>query len=203
MDETLQGALKERAAAYGLFARLLNREVDEKTLVELRALPVLAECLDEPEDDAITWLAVDFARLFIVRDRDARVAPYPNESVHTSKDHARMDVARDEVRAIFRAAGVRVVGSQRLGEDHVALELEFMQILAERMAQAAAIGDEEAADELLAQQAAFLDAHLLNWVPAFADIVVATARTRFYRRVARLLKEHLHEDRSFVRELLG
>ena len=38
MDEMLRSALEGRTAAYGLLARLLNREVDEELLAELRAL---------------------------------------------------------------------------------------------------------------------------------------------------------------------
>lgn len=203
MDETLHAVLVERAAAYGLLARLLNREVDEALLTELRALPATSELVADLGDDAITQLAVDFARLFIVRDRKAQVAPYPNESVHTSEEHLRMDAARDEVRALFRAAGVKAADSQRLGEDHVALELEFMQVLATRTAEAYRAGDEATADELLAQQADFLDHHLLNWVPSFAGIMEQTARTSFYQGVAKLLVAHLSDDRAFVEALQG
>ena len=43
MDEMLRSALEGRTAAYGLLARLLNREVDEELLAELRALPFAAD----------------------------------------------------------------------------------------------------------------------------------------------------------------
>ena len=152
---------------------------------------------------ALTDLAVDFARLFVVRKRSESAAPYPNESVHTSKEHLRMDGARDEVRSLFRAEGVRAADAWRLGEDHVALELEFMQTLAARTAEAASANDEGAADDLLSKQTSFLDRHLLNWVPAFAEAMGRTARTDFYRGVALLLVAHLHEDRALVEQLLG
>ena len=196
MDEMLRSALEGRTAAYGLLARLLNREVDEELLAELRALPFVADEAVRPNDAsdpddpgrrdnaadlptaaysadldegnrlmggylagignedgdaqrALTDLAVDFARLFVVRKRSESAAPYPNESVHTSKEHLRMDGARDEVRALFRAEGVRAADAWRLGEDHVALELEFMQTLAARTAEAVSANDEETADDLL------------------------------------------------------
>lgn len=242
MDGMLH-ALEERAAAYGLLARLFNREVDESLLAELRALPladnaVRADGTGGPggEDDAcsapndakldegnrlmkgyldeigsgcadmrsaLTDLAVDFARLFVVRKRSESAAPYPNESVHTSTEHLRMDGARDEVRSLFRAEGVRAADAWRLGEDHVALELEFMQTLAARTVEAASANDEGAADDLLSKQTSFLDRHLLNWVPVFAETMERTARTDFYRGVALLLVAHLHEDRALVEQLLG
>ena len=62
-------------------------------------------------------------------------------------------------------------------------------------------GDEAAAEELLARQAAFMDAHLLNWVPRFADAMARTARTDFYRGLARFLAGWLQEDRATLAEL--
>ena len=250
MDEMLRSALEGRTAAYGLLARLLNREVDEELLAELRALPFAADEAVRPNDAsdaddpgrrdntadlptaaysadidegnrllggylagignedgdaqrALTDLAVDFARLFVVRKRSESAAPYPNESVHTSTEHLRMDGARDEVRSLFRAEGVRAADAWRLGEDHVALELEFMQTLAARTVEAASANDEGAADDLLSKQTSFLDRHLLNWVPVFAETMERTARTDFYRGVALLLVAHLHEDRALVEQLLG
>ena len=85
----------------------------------------------------------------------------------------------------------------------MALELEFMQTLAARTAEAASANDEETADDLLSKQASFLDRHLLNWVPAFAEAMGRTARTDFYRGVALLLVAHLREDRALVKQLLG
>ena len=183
MDEMLRSALEGRTAAYGLLARLLNREVDEELLAELRALPFAADEAVRPNDAsdaddpgrrdntadlptaaysadldegnrlmggylagignedgdaqrALTDLAVDFARLFVVRKRSESAAPYPNESgahLHRAPANGR---ARDEVRSLFRAEGVRAADAWRLGEDHVALELEFMQTLAARTVEA-------------------------------------------------------------------
>lgn len=218
-NDALHAALEDRAATYGLLARLFNREVDEALLEGLRALPFPADTgrpdLDEgarlmgaylaaAHDDARTELAVDFARLFLVRKRSTRVACYPNESVHTSDERITMGDARDEVRALYLREGLKAADATRLGDDHIALELEFMQALAARSL-ACAPGD-EADDgtkwrETLAAQAAFLDGHLLNWVPAFADLMADAAQTDFYRGLAAMLAAFLRDDRAFVEEL--
>lgn len=218
MNEQVSLALADRAASYGLLARLFNREVDEELLEGLRALPFPDDTGSAPFDEANrlmgshlaaadehtrTELAVDFARLFVVRRRSTRTAPYPNESVHTSEEHLVMDRARDEVRALYRAERLRASDAARLGEDHIALELEFMQVMAERTATACNEGDEEELRRLLDVQAAFLDDHLLNWVPAFAETMEEAARTDFYRGLGKLLVEHLREDRALVSRLLG
>lgn len=218
MNEQVSLALADRAAAYGLLSRLFNREIDEELLEGLRALAFPGDTgdatLDEGNrlmgsylaaagEDARTELAVDFARLFIVRRRSTRTAPYPNESVHTSEEHIVMDRARDEVRAVYRAEGLQASDAVRLGDDHIALELEFMQVTAERAARACSEGDEEELRRLLRVQAAFLDDHLLNWVPSFAAIMEKTARTGFYRGLAKLLVAQVRDDRELVGQAQG
>lgn len=217
MNDEVSLALNERAAVYGLLARLFNREADEALLESLRALPFPADTgideLDEgnrlmgsylaaADERARTELAVDFARLFVVRRRSTKEAPYPNESVHTSEEHLVMDRARDEVRALYRAEGLQASDAARLGEDHIALELEFMQVMAACTAAAYDEGDEEELRRLLEAQAAFLDGHLLNWVPAFAAVMEKTAQTGFYRGLAKQLVVHAREDRTLVAQLL-
>lgn len=216
MNEQVSLALADRAASYGLLARLFNREVDEELLEGLRALPfpddtgsasfdeanrLMGSYLAAADERTRTELAVDFARLFVVRRRSTRTAPYPNESVHTSEEHLVMDRARDEVRALYRAEGLRASDAARLGEDHIALELEFMQVGAQRAAAAYDEGDGEELRRLLDVQAAFLDEHLLNWVPSFAATMEQVARTGFYRGLAKLLVAHLREDRTLVDEV--
>lgn len=215
MNESAFEALAERAAAYGLLARLFNREVDEELLEALRKLPfptdtgspdldvgnrLMGSYLCASNGSTRTELAVDFARLFLVRQRSTRTAPYPNESVHTSEEHLAMDRARDEVRALYRNEGLKAADAARLGEDHLALELEFMQMLAGRTA---ARTDAEGQRALFEKQAAFLDEHLLNWVPAFAEIMEDAAQTDFYRGLAKVLTAHLRDDRAFVGEAIS
>lgn len=219
-DNGLLALLDDRAATYGLLARLLGLEVDAALLAALAdggfAIDTGSAAVDEgarlmggylqtaaraDADAARTELAVDFARLFVVRTRNAAGLPYPFESVYTSDDGCTMGAARDEVRRIYREAGMAKDDAWNVGEDHVALELEFAQTLAARTAQALREGDEAAAEKLLARQAAFMDAHLLNWVPRFADAMARTARTDFYRGLARFLAGWLQEDRATLAEL--
>lgn len=155
------------------------------------------------EDEATrTELAVDFARLFVVRSRSEKHAAYPFESVYTSEGHHTMDRARDEVRALYRAAGLARDERWNVGEDHIALELEFMAELSRR-AEATCIPGDAALDDVLRQQASFLDAHLLSWVGLLAQAMEAVARAPFYRGLARFLVGWLRDDRAFLDAALG
>ncbi|WP_303202648.1 TorD/DmsD family molecular chaperone [Raoultibacter timonensis] len=211
-------ALEDRGATYGLLARLFNREVDEDLLEALGNLPLGDETssdaidegsrlmrayLAEERPDTIRELAVDFARLFIVRTARTANAPYPFESVHTAPDRTTMGDARDRALAAYREEGLDKSPSWTLPEDHVSLELEFEQTLCLRAAEALRREDETEAARLLAKQRAFLANHLNNWVPAFAETMEAYARTEFYRGLALFLTGFLEEDGAYLDALLG
>ena len=163
----------------------------------------LAQHPASDDEATCTELAVDFARLFVVRSRSEKHAAYPFESVYTSEGHHTMDRARDEVRALYRAAGLARDERWNVGEDHVALELEFMAELSRRAEAACACGDDAALDDVLRRQASFLDAHLLSWVGLLAQAMEAVAHTPFYRGLARFLVGWLRDDRTFLRAALG
>ena len=59
-------------------------------------------------------------------------------------------------------------------------------------------GAPEAALDLLERQRAFLNRHLLRWVPAFCEDVRRLARTDFHRGLARLTVGFLRMDREIV-----
>lgn len=137
----------ERAAVYGLLARLCREEIDRATFDELkrfqnqsprnddaigRGLELIGSYVNaenECENDRLTELAVDFARVFIGHGTDGHSAAYPYESVYTSDKRLIMQQARKDVAGIYASYGVKTRSSWGEGEDHLATELEFMQIL--------------------------------------------------------------------------
>ena len=203
-ERTLAELSSSRAAAYGLLARLCRSEVDADLLMELKAarfpVPSGSELMDkgyrlidsyvsavedDTEDCRLTELAVDFSRVFIGLGTDGHSAAYPFESVYTSEKRLIMQKARTEVAAAYRSAHVAALPTWKEGEDHIAAELEFMQILCMR--------DDELA-ESLATQRSFLQAHLLVWAPLMAADMRRFAKTDFYRGLACLLEGFLILD---------
>ena len=150
MDELIK-LIEQRAATYGLLSRLFRVEIDQELLDELHGMRFpastgnadvdegylrLAKYLSNTWENSLTDLAVDYTRVFIGHGVDAYSAAYPFESVYTSEQRLLMQDARDEVLAIYRSAGLDKKNSWKEGEDHVALELEFEQVLANRTAEA-------------------------------------------------------------------
>ncbi|MEG0503764.1 MAG: molecular chaperone TorD family protein, partial [Raoultibacter sp.] len=153
-------------------------------------------------DESVTELAIDYVRTFVGHGVNAFSAAYPFESVHTSERRLLMQEARDEVLAIYRANNLKRGDTWNEGEDHIALELEFMQIMANRTAEALDAGDEDGAIALLRTQYGFLEDHLINWVPMLVSDMGKFAQTDFYKGAALLLLGFIETDEELLRDLL-
>jgi len=209
--------IEQRAATYGLLSRLYRREIDKQLLNDLKqmrfpantgnmqvdeAYRLLATYLGTVWENSDTELAVDYARVFIGHGIDAFSAAYPFESVYTSEKRLLMQKARDEVLAIYRSAGLEKKASWKEGEDHVALELEFMQIISERTVSALKDSNEVQALDLLLTQKNFLEDHLVSWVPMMTADMKRFAQSDFYQGLAYLTDGFLETDHEFLSDLL-
>lgn len=213
--EEMASAHKNRANLYGLLSRLFRVEVDPLLLDQLRAMRFPAETGNEMMDEGyrliasyvsnadsttLTELAVDFVRTFIGHGIDSYSAAYPFESVYTSEKRLMMQDARDEVLAIYRSEGIDKRSDWHEGEDHIALELEFMKTMALRTVDASNCGDESTVLHLTTVQQSFLRDHLARWVPMMTKDMRRFAKTGLYRGLASLTDGFLEMDEAFFEE---
>ncbi len=205
-----------RARTYGFLARLFREEIDKEELDELQAMrfPVatgnsdvdagyrkLYEYLRTAWDDSITELAIDFVRTFIGHGVNGYSAAYPFESVYTSERRLMMQEARAEVLQTLRENNLKS-GAWNEGEDHIGLELEFMQRMSLRTADDLRAGEEDAAIEKLRTQRKFAHDHLLNWMPMLVADMQKFSRTKFYQGLGQLALGYVEEDAKVLEELL-
>lgn len=214
----LAEAMEDGAAAVGLLAQLYRKEADGPLIDSLRAMRFPAHTgngdADRGARAVVTYLsrtgsraqeelAADFSRVFLGSGLDSFSAAYPVESVHTGRKRLVMQGARDEVLAIYRAFGLERTDQLKEGEDHISFELAFLQILMERTARALRGGDLAEARSLVTTQRNFLDDHLLNWVPRFADQMRFFSKTDFYRGLSYLTVGYLNDCDALANEALG
>lgn len=215
--QDLHALMKARANTYGMLARLFRVEADKETLRELQGMRfptatgssgidegyrLLYDYLKTAWDDSVTELAIDYVRTFIGHGVNGYSAAYPFESVYTSERRLLMQEARAEVLATLRENGL-MRGSWNEGEDHIALELEFMQRMSLRTADALAARDEDAAVETLRIQHDFMREHLMNWLPMLVMDMLKFSRTAFYHGLGKLAWGYVEYDEEVVAELLG
>ncbi|NTU42488.1 MAG: hypothetical protein HGA78_05455 [Nitrospirales bacterium] len=86
----------------------------------------------------------------------------------------------EEVQEFYRSVGLAMDDEVNLIPDHVSVELLFMSWLIE--------------NGLAEQEEAFMEDHLLKWLPLYCDEVRELARTGFYKDIADLLKELILTD---------
>lgn len=214
----LESVMDGRLATYTMLARLFREEMDEETLRAMGAMrcpintgntdvdtgyKLLHRFLCGVWERSLEDLARDYLRTFVGANTTGHSAAYPNESVHTSPERLLMQDARDEILAIYRAAGLKSDERWKAGEDHIALELEYMQIETERARAALRRGDRAAAATELMRQHHFIVDHLEGWVPFLAKDMLKFSQTDFYRGLAYLTRGFIEVDKEFLENVLA
>ena len=188
---------RARATVYSWLSRLFRREADHELLAGLIEVDLVRLGSSGQEESRVLCdLAGDYAYTFLIGEGSV----HPYESAYTSDKGLLMQDAFRDARRCYADAGFSVSDVSGEMDDHIALELEFMARLAERLSAALLQGDEDSARSLLERQRAFHRVHL-HWVVRFADDAEARARTAFYRKAARLLADVVSSDIAFMDDL--
>ena len=184
-------------------ALLHDREPDGDLLAELRRYPLadwlglriagsrglaaLGEALaalPHPVDrDCLDILAADFADIYLVGGLQAS----PSESPWIDRDQLVCQEPMFEVRDWYRHYGLASENWRQRADDHLVLELRFL-------ARLASLGTPAS----LADMAAFLDLHLLRWLPDFAERVSRRCATAYFAGVALLTADYVDELRDVL-----
>jgi len=209
--------IANRENLYRLLSRFYRIEVDEVFLNQLMSMTFPEECddadLDEgykmlnawllsPNEDPLTDLAVDYARVFLGAGIFEGPVAYPYESVYTSKERLIMQEARDQVLAIYRAKGLDRIATFEVPEDHVSIELEFLAHLCRESREAFVDGDPSRAVAALKEQKEFIERHVGKWVPAFCSDIEDCATTDFYLAAAKITRGFLNMEQAIIDELI-
>lgn len=209
--------LRSRKSVYAALARIFKVEMSEDLLAYLKQngfLQVDPEALEDESESARALaegstlmqnylesdeasnldLDRDYAKCFCGAGSSKFMSAYPFESIYTSEEKLLMQDSRDDVMKWYARHGLGKAASWHDCEDHVAVELEFFTHLIEETAQAIENGEAERAAMLSDEQKAFMEQHIANWIPAFADDVNTHARTDFYKGAALLMKGYVLAD---------
>ncbi len=197
---------EERLSLLGATARELKH--DGATLARFaffvewsQLLRVASELAERSAEDA----QGSYVSLFAVGAPAVPCPPF--ESAYYEGDVAPGGWVRAKLDRTYDRAGLELSSEVAEPVDHVALELEFMALLAGREAQAweqrSAAGEAAAATAwMLEQQRDFLDEHLCVWFPAFSARLAAADEDGAYAALSRLANAFLVHDRDLLSALL-
>lgn len=107
-----------------------------------------------------------------------------------------------DVRQAYYEHGLRPSQLQRVPDDHLALECNFMGILGCELTASFECADVTAARELIVEQKSFLDRFMLDWTPLYAEGLKASGRTPFYFQFAAAVGALVRLDSTFLGEVL-
>lgn len=136
--------------------------------------------LDEYQND----LSLEFARLFI-GPKNPPAIPYA--SFYLSESKTIMSNVTIDVRKMYLDAGMAVQNLYSIPDDHIGIELEFLQYLTEKIIDLFEHGRREDASRLYEMREAFLNDHIASWIPYFADKVIESTQEDFYKGAACIL----------------
>ena len=212
--EGLVDLMQGRADTYRLLARLYRHELSEEDLDILHDMMFPADSANADIDTGYRLIAtylsnlwcesaeelqIDYARCFVGHGEDTYGAAFPFESVYTSPKRLLMQDARDKV----LACGLDKSDDWREGEDHIALELEFMAFMAQRCSEALAEGRDDKAGELLETQLKFLEGHLLVWTPMLTADMRKFAKSELYLGLSYLTDGFLADDAACIKGVVA
>lgn len=107
------------------------------------------------------------------------------------------------VSSMYSLFGVRLGDGAAERPDHIAVELDFMNLLAAREARALEVKDGERAGVCRNAQKIFFAAHVARWGGGFARKLKEEARIDFYHGVARLLDAFLRVEARYLKAELA
>jgi len=212
---------ENRRLMYAFLSRMFEREVTLDLLKELsdKKNPILAtRSLEGFDDEKLRKgfemlggylrsagdrdpnkvkleLAVEYANLFLGVQRKPA---HPSESVYMSKQQSMYQEPRDRVLATYWEAGVDKKKEFTEPEDHIAIELQFMEYLSRKVVESLQKGDRGEAIRFLKTSQGFLGEHLGVWVPKLAKDVHESAEIDFYKGVVAVTDAFIAIDSKVV-----
>jgi len=194
-----------RAQAYALLARAFGRpdawyeaDVAEGCFGDALAEALAALGHEELADAAAAISGVpeapltdEFVRLFNP-SMHGNCPPYETEYTAAHVFMRAQQLA--DVAGFFRAFGLRVATGFRERPDHIATELEFMQVLTLKEARALARRERAHAGICRRAQARFLQEHLGRWLEPYCQKLAALGGDGFYARVAGLARDFVARE---------
>jgi putative dimethyl sulfoxide reductase chaperone len=141
----------------------------------------------------------DYTRMFI--------GPYELpvhiwESSYLNKDQLLFQEETLIVRRLYLENCFEPIHQGREADDHLGLELDFMYHLSQIVSELANENKEAELKKMLADQAYFLQEHLLKWTPLFGKKVIQHSNTDFYKGMVKVLNGFLTIDQACIKEIL-
>lgn len=205
-DTALEEARDELAACQTLAALFLDLPTEEG-VGALLGLPdpdadaegsyeLLARFARDNRNRAVAAVLEDIARdrVLLVRGMGEGAIKPPYESLYSGGSQGEAVAALNR---FYGESGFRKQKEARDAADQIGVEFAFAASLLERRISQLDSGDSRGAFETGELLDRFLAEHLGRWAPRYADAVIETASTDYWRGVGLMIKEYLDGRSAF------
>lgn len=218
---SLEALLLGRAYLYALFHKVFGGEPDDRLLCVI-GQRVTIDALDEfaASSDTLAKLrdfaarvgarAADVSFVANVREEfalffEGPVEPpaFPWESPYLNHEPTVFQPSTLVVRKAYAAQGLRVKRYQRVPDDHVSIMCAFMAELGKRTHEAFCSDALSHARALVCSQYEFVENHLLNWLPVYAERALGVKKAYLYPQFAQGVAAFAQVDATFLAEMLA
>ena len=141
----------------------------------------------------------EYTRLLI---GPGKLVAYPWESTYNGKENLLFQESTLRVRQAYRKYGYLPEEYPKVADDHIALELHFMEKLSERVLKSFQEGNTEDVKQVLKDQKVFMKYHLLNWLPKYADAIQKSKTAILYPQFVLATDAFVKVDNELIDEIL-
>lgn len=159
----------------------------------------LKQAIDRDPEGTLEKLISEYTYLMIGPNK--LPAP-PWESVYLTKERLIFQQSTLEVRQKYLKYHFLPANYPHEADDHISFELDFMGRLAKSTMECFDNGNVVEIKNLLSDQKAFLEEHLLVWIGDFAKEIQRSKTHYFYPQIAVLIHEFLKIDKDIVDEVM-
>jgi len=194
--------LKAELLVLNLLRQVFLKEPDKKLLegigrialnseekAERGGLKGMRDAVQQNERRLDEWtdhLSLEFARLFI---GPAHPPAIPFASFYLSESHSLMTEETMAVRKQYLDAGLALKNLYQMPDDHIAIELDFLYYLTERVLELLENGGNTEAEKYLKLRHDFLMDHFVLWAPTFANRILESTNEDYFKGAASFLLE--------------
>lgn len=143
-------------------------------------------------------LEFEYNRLFVGPGR--LIAP-PYESVYRTSDHLVMGETTLDAKKAYREIGLYARNAGREPEDHIAIELEYLEEIQKKCLVSLELADNVEVVRMVRLERDFLENHLMRWVPEFCQRITEGTRLNLFSAMADVLSHLVIKDMEIIKEL--
>jgi len=206
-DRENMDVARQRSHIYGLLATFYRQEVTSDFLKQIKdpqflgvfsdlGLELGQDLFEKPEESVLEEMSVEYARLFLGPGKHIS----PHESVHLPEEEGGTGQLWGKpavkVKKFIEASGLEYKSEYSGLPDHISVELEFMQHLTLREAQAWEEDGRKGSEFYLKIEEVFIEEHLTHWIPIFCEKVKEETEMPFYKGMAALTKKFIEFEKE-------